>query len=801
MSGPRVLTATLLTGLLMLAGARRSGWASGMPPDCKGMSVRDMVGVARFLRGGDLEGGEGELARSPDGRYVVGVTQRGDFGTNSALATLRVWSMRAILSWLRGGAKRPSPVLRVSLRANSQMGYWSRGNAVISDVEWSADSGHLVFLGRRHAGRSSKLYRVSLTGHVRQLSAPHQDVELFSMDESGIVYQTAETTEGDLRRAAALEDARPYFVGTGLSLYRLLFPTSWAGGADRVQLWQVHGGSRSRIRVLPRHWDMRDYSRRFLIPSPAGGRLLMDLPVRFVPQRWLRYGRAAYPVWSRTGAVPYADVDQWIPHQYVIIDRRTGRVRAVVAAPDGGSRGFWGGVPGDPRPGPGEVWAPDGRAILLWNTFLPPQARLPAAGRPWGSGKPCLAVVDIASSRSKCAEALWRKGSAGTLIGVRWRKGPPDRLILTWLRGRKTVQVPYCLSGNSVNWIGRCGRVRSVRRTSKQPRLRIRVAQGIDSPPEIVAALGGAGAWRVLFDPNARVRKRCIGHVQTITLDLGSRNRIEAGLLLPLRYVPGRRYPLVIQTHGYDPRRFLTTGYSPPFAARAFAASGMAVMQLPECSEAVMGRAFDGTTAEIPCNLAIFRAAIRYANAHGFADPARIGIIGFSATCEHVLAALEKTGFHFGAAELVDGVMTTYSQFVDDVDLWQGFDNAFETQQMGGPPIGSDLREWIARAAGFSIDKIATPLLIQANGRIGVLEMWEPYAVLRYMGRPVDLVVLQHGSHPASNPAQEFATEQLGVDWFRFWLEGKRPASESEYRRWSKLRAAWSGKAGAAPRA
>jgi dipeptidyl aminopeptidase/acylaminoacyl peptidase len=791
MSRQQCSRVSLWIGMLMLALVQRSGWAATTPIRCPGMTLRDMVGVARFQREGDPGVAESAVGRSPDRRYVVVVTQRGSFAANSAVAALRVWRVRAIRSWLRGKAQRPAPVLKLLVQANSQESFWATGTAVISEVAWSAHSRRLLFLGRRHSGRGFTLYSTSLEGarneHLHRLSGRHQNVLSFTVRGARILYQVAAVTERDLRRSAAKQDARPYFDASGKSLLSVLFPTSVFGGTDQVQLWQSLRGLRSRIRVRSREWEIRESWPRLMMPSPAGGRLLMDLPVRVVPRRWMHYGHGVYPVWSRTGAVPFGDLDVWVPHQYVIVDRRTGAVRAALAAPDGDSRAFLVGVPGDPLRISGDAWAPDGKAILLWNTFLPRRGQPAAGSAPWGLSKPCLAIVDVAASRGTCAETLGHKGYTGTLIDARWRRGGGDRLLLIWKAQQKTVAEPYCVSTDSAQWIRPCGRAFSLRRQPALRRLRLRIVQSLNSPPELVAAMG-TGRTRVLYDPNAKLRMRCTGPVQTVDLEIGHGRKVEAGLLLPVSYVAGHRYPLILQTHGYDPGRFLSTGLSAPFAARAFAASGMAVMQLPECPAEVIG-----TPQEIPCTLGIFRAAIRYADARGIVNPAKIGIIGFSRTAEHVLAALEHSRLHFAAAEIMDGVMTTYSQFVDDVGLVQGFDNAFEVEQMGGAPIGSGLRAWVRRASGFSIDKITAPLLVQANGRIGVLEMWEPYAILHHLGRPVDLAVLQQGSHPLSNPMQELTSERLGVDWFRFWLEDKRPASDSEYRRWSRLRASTRG--------
>jgi hypothetical protein len=69
--------------------------------------------------------------------------------------------------------------------------------------------------------------------------------------------------------------------------------------------------------------------------------------------------------------------------------------------------------------------------------------------------------------------------------------------------------------------------------------------------------------------------------------------------------------------------------------------------------------------------------------------------------------------------------------------------------------------------------------------------MWEPYAVLRFLHKPVDLIMLHDDEHVLSNPTARMASQGGSVDWFRFWLQGyedPNPAKAAQYRRWEGLR-------------
>lgn len=69
--------------------------------------------------------------------------------------------------------------------------------------------------------------------------------------------------------------------------------------------------------------------------------------------------------------------------------------------------------------------------------------------------------------------------------------------------------------------------------------------------------------------------------------------------------------------------------------------------------------------------------------------------------------------------------------------------------------------------------------------------MWEPYALLREMHKPVEFVRLDTNEHVMTNPAVRLAAQGGNVDWFRFWLQGyEDPESTKldQYKRWEALR-------------
>ena len=99
---------------------------------------------------------------------------------------------------------------------------------------------------------------------------------------------------------------------------------------------------------------------------------------------------------------------------------------------------------------------------------------------------------------------------------------------------------------------------------------------------------------------------------------------------------------------------------------------------------------------------------------------------------------------------------------------------------LGPSGVGSDERD--ADVLGDP----AAPLLISALERGELLALWEPYAGLRRLGRPVDLLWLQKedATHVLVKPRHRELSTQSAVDWFELWLNGREdpyPGKAEQY--------------------
>jgi dipeptidyl aminopeptidase/acylaminoacyl peptidase len=330
---------------------------------------------------------------------------------------------------------------------------------------------------------------------------------------------------------------------------------------------------------------------------------------------------------------------------------------------------------------------------------------------------------------------------------------------------------------------------------ARQPSLDVTLEQDLNTPPTVYVS--GAGQQKaLLLDLNPQFRELEFGKVKNIEFKSDGLD-VQAGLYLPPDYVPGRRYPLVIQTHGFQPREFSMDGlseWSSAFAARPLAARGIIVLQAAshkihgEEDRLANSKTLGTTPEESYMNIGQneIEAAIDYLDREGYIDRNRVGIVGFSRTVCLVARMLTHSEYRFAAAELVDGIDCGYFSNIA-YPLVAG-DGA--NINGGALPFGDGLKLWLQNSPSFSLDKVQAPVRLVSLGD-AVLSLWEWYAGLSLQKKPVDYVAYPNAVHIASRPSDRVSLEQGLMDWFCFWLKGEEdpdPAKTEQYARWRELR-------------
>lgn len=723
-------------------------------------TVADDIGLSHFSDAPSF---------SPNGLYCVVLSERGRLDLNLPESSIRIYRTKDVEHFLSHSQteREPSPFWTIRKSAY-------RDGPIITDLRWLKNSSAVAFLAKTVAGNDQLLLANIQRKTVQPLTPEDQQVTAFDVLSSvQFVYTVLSPAIHDTDQ----HDGEPSaMVGTGRSIWSLIFTKQAVGHDiwvhDLSELWISIHGKRTRIvdaasgKPIPIHLE----GQRALALSPDGRSVVTALTVSDIPSEWERLFPPPFPsdpYRVRAGPQnPEGFTGQRDVSEFVLIDLVTGQIEHLTRAPIGNTAGWVGLTNSD--------WSSDGRLVVLSDTFLPPTENRTEK-------RPCVAVAEVTTNKLTCLEPLkievggsndeehWR------IHDVRFVSGEKSVVRIRYWGGQAKI---YALSSEG-SWtiVNTIGPDRSID---------IFIKQGLNEPPVLIATYKKAHISRVIWTPNPQLKNIKLGQVSVLNWTDKSGRAWVGGLYRPPDYVNGKRYPLIIQTHGFDQQEFQPSGiFSTAFAAQELAAAGFLVLQLEDCP-------IRTTPEEGPCQVAGYEAALRQLAKTVRVDMDRIGIVGFSRTCYYVLESLTAGTLHFAAASITDGIDQGYLQYLMSLDSGGNGVSHEADATIGARPFGAGLQTWLKRSPVFNMDKVNTPLQVVALGRRSLMEMWEPYATLRYLDRPVDFIIVKSEEHILTNPAARAVSQGGTVDWFRFWLQGYEdsdPRKIEQYKRWRTMRA------------
>lgn len=794
MAGQRCRNIGLLAAAygLGLFGAMSWCWAKSAQ---RLVSVRDAIQMTELADPDYLDGAAscGHTASfSPDGKQFVVVVRRGDIAHDVNIYSMLLWKVQA------RNAVGPRTILR--MRSSS---IWPAIDP--ETIEWSRDSNSLTFLGE-HAGGPHELFEFNIgSGVLRALTAHSTSVLSYSRDGDGAAL--AYTAIPPFRSLWTRQTARRGLPVTtqyltdveDLIIGRTGYYGSRGQPAER-ELFVVDSHGTRQIRPLPGSFFGGEVlgrdGTRYVSMSPDGRHVIAveSVPYQHDPDYWIRYfDPLVHSTSSFVHGLPPPLRDSASLHfqRYVLVNVQTGRSRVLMDSP----------LVAPERP----VWAPDSRSVILSDVLLPIDEDTPQALLQRASARQAVEVNIVTGTQtpigSRCYRAKeWRddeltcdaeptyleselNGSSGRSRGVK--------------AGDAGVAGNSCLDDELTRFRGVRGIWRAVGPPKSAASLHVFLKEGMNSPPEIYLSATRAGGMRsgAIYDLNPQFRQLKFAKVTTITWKLSDGRQITAGLYYPADYRRGQRYPLVIQTHGWDATRFEIDGPFPTaYAAQPLAARDIFVLQVQDVHIPNLWTQ-EAQLKEIEGAIEIYRSGISFLSSRGLIDPDKVGIIGFSRVCLYVKWALAHDPRLFAAASVAEGDDGSYLQYITG----QAGYSVYAPSLYGGGPFGRNLGSWVRLSPGFNLDRVQAPLWINVLNPLSVLLDWEWFEGLRDLGKPVEMVMLDgraHEEHQLQTPWDRLVSEEGNVDWFDFWLNGhedSRPTKAAQYVRWRKLRLLASG--------
>ena len=768
----------------MLRSFAWSGWAAGIflaltvhiciaseSDGPRRFQVRDSIEMATFADPGLI---------SPDQRYIATLTERGRIEQNVTEATIWLFdalSVRRAINQPNQAVVAPEILVRMSALINGGSGVLGHG-AVINRMVWEPGSDSLLFLGCS-GNENRQLFRVRLSDHkLTTVSLPGQYVVDFTSAGNRIVY-LAGPDVAPQKTWWSNDPSAPDIVGGGRSLWETLFPNYRKAQRympTEFEVWQtgdtpepvIDSTTKKPMRLLG------SYNLGAMGLSHDASQLVLVAHVDRVPKMWESYevpkGLDHWAYLGTPDGMPVSLSDReneysW-PLQYQLINLKNGTRRPLLEAP---AADFQRDLVDQLQ----VSWSADDRAVAVTGTFLPLNIGTNGSKRPCGA-----AVIQMTDSRADCLMSH-DNPKAGAVREIYWDEGHPSLLVQADRSDRFTYD------GRSHIWKRSAGRS-GVKSGALEPSVR----QDLNTPPVLAITDSRSGKAREIFDPNPQLKEIPLGIVSVYTWKSERGLSATGGLAKPSDFVPGHRYPLVIQTHGFPSHQFFRVGYGSETAnaGRALAGRGILVLQVREPH----GPA-DGTWEEASQRgTEVYLAAVDKLAAEGLVDPNKVGITGYSRAGGFVAKAITEAPDRFAAAAVVNtdpGSQFGYYTYID-------YDFRGNSQRIadffgGSLPYGAGLQNWLKRAPGFNTEKITAPVLISAGDPQHLLSLWSLYAPLRDQNKPVELQYIRNGQHNLTKPLEVLAHQEMLVDWFDFWLtshEDGGAAKADQYNRWHKLR-------------
>jgi len=701
------------------------------------VTVADSIRMTRladpwYLLGASSEGRVAEF--SPDGTQFTVVLRKGLLEQNANEYSL-------YLCQTANAFESPEPTLLLTFISSSN-------RPAISDVKWLDDNETLMFLGAQSGGLRQVYTLNTSSKKITKVTDFQTDVRSYETTKIGdpVVVET-EPPVVKLLTTPAKRDG--IIVGTSQLLADLVLLEDRSDTIAKSQVSVKCKGS------APVELDLVKGGLFSSSLSPDGKYLVTLTRTENIPDSWKP---GAEPILRGLDGAPV-----WMP-QYTLISTKTGAKQPLIDAP---ASPF----------GSEIVWSSDSRSVIVTNVHLPCSGYQGSRRQSEDSetyvvaiGIPGLELSKVAKGDLKLVKL--EENTKTLIFEPRNSGGDGERLAYQKVK-EAWKQVPL---------------VNFDRTRTKQ--VRVELDEDLNTPPKIFVVDPDSKRKSLLLDLNPQFRQLNFGTVEAVTWQATDGHIVQGGLYRPPNYEPGKRYPAVIQTHGFNSSRFWIDGpWTTAFAAQALAAEGFLVLQVgssPDGQDAT----YAITTQEAPRQMAAYEGGIDYLDRIGAIDRDRVGIIGFSMTCYHVKYALTHSKYKFAAAVVADGTDAGYFQYillgVNDSQT------VMEAEKVnGGPPFGDGLSSWIKRSVSFQIDKVQTPLRIQALSPFSVMGEWDWFAAMSLLKKPVEMIYLPEAEHILEKPWERMVSQQGDVDWFVFWLKGEEdpdPTKAEQYARWHELR-------------
>lgn len=295
-------------------------------------------------------------------------------------------------------------------------------------------------------------------------------------------------------------------------------------------------------------------------------------------------------------------------------------------------------------------------------------------------------------------------------------------------------------------------------------------AQDSAMPPEAFSiSLSSPAAPRQASHVNADLPKLPLGQTRVIRWKGPGNLDIEGLLTYPVGYQEGKRYPLIVISHGGPPSNFSQSFIASPghYPIAAFASRGYAVLRSNVRGSTGYGKTFryanygDWGGGDFHDMMAGVDKVIEM----GVADPERLGIAGWSYGGYMTSWAITQT--HRFKAASIGAPVTDLASMNGTADMWTFTPDYMHAESWESPEV------YIKHSPVYNAKGVTTPSLIQQGSNDTVVPLGqgeEYYNALYAQGVPVRMVIYPRSGHSPRETKILRSIMQENLDWFEKYL-------------------------------
>ena len=321
------------------------------------------------------------------------------------------------------------------------------------------------------------------------------------------------------------------------------------------------------------------------------------------------------------------------------------------------------------------------------------------------------------------------------------------------------------------------------------------VHQTSQQPPEIYVSEFPFKGQKKLTSLNHHFNEIELSSTERVSWLAPDGARIEGTLFRPINYAPGKAYPLLVFVHG-GPTIAIENRFEPysigtdwvwPYPFRLFADRGYTVFLPDYRGTASYGKTFRQTRDILKDPYEDIVSGISFLVRSGMVEQDKIGILGqsYGAWLGPYVMAHKRI---FKAASFAEGsgnMIAAYAQTSGRLNL-----NVHEYYLNGSPY--DNPQHYIKLSPIFNFKDLTTATLLEFGEQSLAVQGLEFQSALWRQGVPHELVIYPKTGHNISSPALMLESINRNLDWFDYWMLGKRnpdPSKHGQYTRWEEMKA------------